>query len=213
MLSAAALGFALGLRHAVDPDHVIAVSTLLARHRSAWQASWVGISWGLGHAATLLAVGFALLALRIAIPERVTLSLELAVGAMLVGLGAANLVALRQGVDEAAVSPESRPLPATLARSGLVGLVHGLAGSAAVALLASTAMPTTAAALAYLAVFGLGTIAGMVACTVALGAPLSLIGGAAGLRRVATGATGAASLLFGGIVLWQVGGAVLGVAS
>lgn len=213
MLTAVALGFALGLRHAVDPDHVIAVSALVARHRSAWRASWIGISWGVGHAATLLVVGCALLALRIAIPEHVALSLEGAVGAMLVALGVANLAAIGRSGAEELDSRAARDLPAALARSGLVGLVHGLAGSAAVALLASTAMPSTAAALAYLAVFGVGTIAGMVLCTLALGAPLSLVGGARGMRRIATGATGAASLLFGGLVLWQVGGTVLGLGA
>jgi len=206
VLTAVFLGFVLGLRHALDPDHLVAVSTILARRRSPWTASWVGASWGLGHTATIFAVGFAIVALRAAIPEPVVVSFELCVGAMLVGLGGANLLAAaraRAGIraDDGA----GLPLRGALVRSGLVGLVHGLAGSAAVSLAAVGAMPTTAMALAYLVVFGLGTVAGMMACSLVLAAPLRHLPGVAGRRRALTAGTGLASLSFGVWWIWAVG--------
>jgi len=211
VLTAVLLGFFLGLRHAFDPDHVIAVSTLVARHRSAWVSTWVGISWGIGHSLTIFAVGFLVIALRIAIPAGVSTSLELCVGLLLVALGIANLAAAMPGRGREAPAPGGgRPLGQILARSSLIGLAHGLAGSAAVALLATAAMPTPAAALVYLAVFGLGTVAGMTSFTLALGTPFAFLGPAA--PRLVTVGTGLASLLFGGYVIWEIGAALPALA-
>lgn len=204
MLTAILLGFALGLRHAFDPDHVIAVSAVAARHRSAWTASWVGMSWGLGHGATLLAVGFLVIALRIAVPETLARSLEIGVGALLVALGVSNLASLR-AADGPAAGGGDTTLRAALTRSGCVGVVHGLAGSGAVALLALAAMPSAQAALLYLFAFGIGTIAGMMAFTLALSAPLAVFGDAGAFRRLTTAATGAISLLFGAYLIHAVG--------
>ncbi|HKE12315.1 MAG TPA: high-affinity nickel-transport family protein, partial [Myxococcota bacterium] len=95
MLGAAILGFLLGLRHASDPDHVVAISTIVARHRSVWAASRVGVAWGLGHSLTIVAVGGALVALGLALPPRVGLGLELLVGIVLVALGVSNLWSAR----------------------------------------------------------------------------------------------------------------------
>lgn len=196
MLTAVALGFVLGLRHALDPDHLVAVSALVARNRSPWTASWLGASWGLGHATTLLAVGALLIALRVTVPESFTLSFEVAVGALLVLLGVANLAAAA-GSNAPLAGTEGPRLRKSLARSGIVGLVHGLAGSGAVVLLASAAMPDAATALVYLAIFGVGTMAGMVAFSLLLGAPLAALGEGAAWQRLASAATGIVSLLFG----------------
>jgi hypothetical protein len=202
MLTAVLLGFVLGLRHAFDPDHVAAVSTIVARHRSAWTASWIGVSWGIGHGATILAIGFLVIALRVAIPDGFARAAEIAVGAMLVLLGILNLLA---------ATPASRlahgraPLRASLLRSGAIGLAHGLAGSAPVALLALAAMHTTAAALAYLLVFGAGTIVGMVAFSLALAAPFARLPASDGLSRWVTAGTGMLSLLIGASLIYGVG--------
>ena len=204
MLTAVLLGFMLGLRHAFDPDHVIAVSTLVARHRNVWTASWIGVSWGIGHGATILAIGFLVIALQVTIPPGLAQAMELAIGVLLVLLGIANLLA--------ATPPQTAPLPphgsslrASLARSGARGLAHGLAGSAPVALLALAAMPGPAAALAYLLVFGAGTIAGMVAFSLALGVPVARLPAAAPLARWVTAGTGVVSLLFGAWVIYEFG--------
>jgi high-affinity nickel-transport protein len=202
MLTAVLLGFVLGLRHAFDPDHVIAVSTIVARHRSAWTASWIGVCWGIGHGATILAIGFGVIALEIAIPTGFARSIELGIGVLLVLLGLLNLLA---AAPASLLPSRDAPLHASLARSGALGLVHGLAGSAPVALLAMAAMRTPAAALAYLLVFGLGTIAGMVAFSLALGAPVARLGASAGASRWVTAGTGMLSLLFGAWLIYEIG--------
>jgi high-affinity nickel-transport protein len=207
VLSAAILGFLLGLRHASDPDHVVAISTIVARHRSAWAASRVGVAWGLGHSLTIVAVGSALVALGVALPERLGLGFELLVGLVLVLLGISNL---RQAGANAlqAEGPLQLGHGGSLGAHGrafLVGLVHGLAGSAAVAILALAAMPSPAAAVLYLAVFSLGTIGGMVAISLGFGAPLALASAHSHAQRWIVAGSGAVSLGLGLWLVWKIG--------
>jgi high-affinity nickel-transport protein len=186
-LTAILLGALLGLRHATDADHVVAVTAIVARERSLARAAWIGALWGLGHTVTLLLVGGAIVTFRLVIPPRVGLGLELGVAVMLILLGFANLSGRS---DEPSARTAARPL--------LVGLVHGLAGSAAVALLVLATIRGTFEALAYLFVFGLGTVAGMIAVTVLLAAPTLLAG--AHLPRFQRGirlAAGTLSIAFG----------------
>lgn len=186
-LTAITLGALLGLRHATDADHVVAVTAIVARERRLSRAAWVGALWGIGHTLTLLVVGGAIVAFRLVIPPRVGLGLEFGVAMMLILLGFANLRANARTPSE---KPAIRPF--------LVGLVHGLAGSAAVALLVLATIRTTAAALAYLLVFGLGTVIGMVVVTVLFAAPAMYVG--ARVTRLRTGirfAAGALSIAFG----------------
>jgi len=215
MIAPALLGFVLGLRHASDPDHIVAVSTIVARHERPWLSAAVGAVWGLGHSVTIVAVGAAIVLLQLAVPARVGLALELAVGLVLVALGVRNLrdAGERRGrrhghghavAGGAAGSSPARALPA-LARSFGVGLVHGLAGSAAVALLALAAMPTPAAAIAYLAVFSLGTVGGMVAISLGLGFPLAFAARRPELRRWIVAGSGALSLAFGVWLVYEIG--------
>ncbi|MEK0430884.1 MAG: hypothetical protein RL139_688 [Gemmatimonadota bacterium] len=168
--SAILLGALLGLRHATDADHVVAVTAIVAREGRLARAARVGALWGLGHTLTLLTVGGAIVAFRLVIPPRLGLGLEFAVALMLILLGYSNLRA-----------SDAAPSGGAAARPFLVGLVHGLAGSAAVALLVLATIRGTLPALAYLLVFGLGTVAGMVAVTVLLAAPALYAG-----RRIAT---------------------------
>lgn len=186
-LTAIALGALLGLRHATDADHVVAVTAIVAKERSLRRAAGVGALWGIGHTLTLLLVGGAIVAFRLVIPPRLGLGLEFGVALMLILLGYANL---RARDEASAERPSVRPL--------LVGLVHGLAGSAAVALLVLATIRGTLEAFAYLLVFGLGTIAGMVAVTVLLAAPALYAG--ARVTRLQSGirvAAGALSIAFG----------------
>lgn len=185
--TAIALGGLLGLRHATDADHVVAVTAIAARERSIGRAAGIGALWGVGHTLTLLGVGGAIVAFRLVIPPRLGLGLEFGVALMLILLGYANL---RDRHEAPAERPTARPL--------LVGLVHGLAGSAAVALLVLATIRGTLPALAYLLVFGLGTIAGMVLVTVLLAAPAIYVG--ARVARLQAGirvAAGALSIAFG----------------
>jgi high-affinity nickel-transport protein len=182
------LGALLGLRHATDADHVVAVTAIVARERSLKRAAWVGALWGIGHTLTLVLVGGAIVAFRLVIPPRVGLGLEFGVALMLILLGFNNLRQHTHGTSQE--TGRVRPL--------MVGLVHGLAGSAAVALLVLATIRGTLEALAYLFVFGLGTIAGMVAVTVILAAPALYAGHK--VARFQTGirvAAGALSIAFG----------------
>ena len=186
-MTAILLGALLGLRHATDADHVVAVTAIVARERSLLRAAKIGALWGVGHTLTLLLVGGAIVAFRLVIPPRIGLGLEFGVALMLIGLGYANL---RSRGEPAPQGAALRPV--------LVGTVHGLAGSAAVALLVLATIRETGPAIAYLLVFGLGTILGMVAVTVILAAPALYAG--TRITRLHGGirlAAGALSIAFG----------------
>jgi high-affinity nickel-transport protein len=169
-VSAAILGFLLGLKHATDADHVVAVTAIVARERTFRSAAWIGGLWGIGHSLTVFLVGGAIIAFRIVMPPRVGLGLEFLVAVMLIGLGFANLRPGADGRLEEHV-PHFHP-----SRPVLVGIVHGLAGSAAAALLVLAAIPNSLWAFAYLFVFGVGTIAGMMLVTGMLAAPAVFAG-------------------------------------
>jgi high-affinity nickel-transport protein len=191
----AALGLLLGLRHATDADHLVAVTAIVARERTLAGAARIGALWGLGHSATLLAVGGTLVVSRLTMPPRVGLGLELAVALMLVLLGFRNL---RHGHTHAPPAPGGEGGHLDAARAVAVGCVHGLAGSAAVALLVLATVRDPRWALAYLAVFGLGTIAGMMAVTALFATPARLAGARIGrFHRGIRVAAGAASLAVG----------------
>ncbi|MEA3248062.1 MAG: high-affinity nickel-transport family protein [Gemmatimonadota bacterium] len=179
----------LGMRHATDADHVVAVSTIVSRERSVVRAATIGAVWGLGHTLTIFVAGGAILAFKWTISARVGLSLEFTVALMLVTLGVLNLAPHRHA---AVATWRLRPF--------LVGVVHGLAGSAALALLVLPLIDDVRIAVTYLAVFGAGTVIGMAIVTFALAAPAAwasrrLDAFGRGLRL----ASGALSLAFG---LW-----------
>jgi hypothetical protein len=216
------LGFALGLRHALDVDHLAAVSALVSRHRSVWRASVAGALWGLGHTASLLAVAVVVSVARTRIPAWLGTAFELGVAVMLVALGASLLRGLAGGgtlhahrhrhgdrehlhLHVHAADPPGRPHhhPVRADRRPFwVGAVHGLAGSAAVMLAVAAAIPSRALALAYVAVFGGGALGGMVAMSTLLGLPLVAVPRA---ERVLRGGVAAASIAVGALLAWQVG--------
>lgn len=241
-----ALGFLLGMRHATDPDHVIAVTTIVSRERSLKQAGVVGAAWGFGHTLTILSVGAVMILFRIMLPPRLGLSMELAVGVMLIVLGLRNMGPLfgfaRAPMHTVAGTSESQfhqhgddvhshgahghahshdpaktPLGCfdrlfgrigvyQIVRPLLVGIVHGLAGSAAVALLVLSTIQSFRWAIAYLVVFGIGTIVGMMVITLTIASTFSL-GQArfAGLQRHFGLVSGVVSLVFGLFIAYQIG--------
>jgi high-affinity nickel permease len=195
-LAVLALGFLLGVRHAADPDHVVAVSTIVTRSRSVGRAASIGALWGAGHTATILLVGGAIILFKLTITPRIGLAMELAVAAMLIALGIVNLVGAPRASDAAFAA--IRPV--------MIGFVHGLAGSAAVALLVLTTIDDPRWSLAYLLVFGAGTVAGMMLITAVIALPLQL--GAiriAGLHRHLRLASGAFSVALGLFLVHQIG--------
>jgi hypothetical protein len=198
LLGVLGLGFLLGMRHATDPDHVVAVTTIVAQQRSLMRAARTGVLWGIGHTATILLVGGAIILLKVqldGIPPRVGLSLEFAVAVMLVVLGLLTLA----GGERRVADSTARPLT--------VGFVHGLAGSAAVATLPQVALiPDPRWAAGYLAVFGVGTIIGMLLITVSIAAPsLFATRRFAGMNRTLRIASGVASIGFGLLLAHRIG--------
>ncbi len=209
------LGFFLGMRHATDADHVVAIATIVARQRTLRGSALIGAVWGVGHTITIMAVGGAIILFGVVIPPRLGLSMEFAVGVMLVLLGVLTLTgAARRGAaaighrhahahgdyvhshphahdaaghghaeDRTPLAELDRSILGGLpmyqyARPLIVGLVHGLAGSAAIALLVLTIIREPAWAIGYLLLFGVGTIGGMMLITLALAAPFALTSGA-----------------------------------
>ena len=180
-----ALGFFLGMKHATDADHVVAVTTIVSRERTLRAAAPIGVLWGLGHTLTIVLVGGAIILFGFVISPRLGLGMEFSVALMLVLLGALTVrsvlkdtlsVARVHGhgpshdhVVDSEPRPDARP---RLLRPLVVGIVHGLAGSAAVALLVLGTIRDPIWSVAYLLIFGIGTIAGMLLVTVALAMPL-----------------------------------------
>lgn len=194
-----ALGFAIGLRHALEADHLAAVATIASRQGKPADIIKHGLTWGLGHTLTLLALAGAAFLLGNAIPDALAGRLEFAVGAMLFLLGGHLLIRLwrervhahvhHHGADlhvhlhshAAEQAAQARPV-ALHAHAGegfrwrtlFVGLMHGMAGSAALLLLAMTQVKDPARGLAYILVFGLGTMVGMAALSALIAVPLTL---------------------------------------
>jgi hypothetical protein len=191
-IASSSFGSLLGMRHALEPDHVAAVSTLVSRERSGLKAALLGMCWGLGHTVTLLVVGAALVALRTEMPAFVSDLFECLVAVMLIALGIrAILQAALHGAEgplhihrhghlvhsHNGVSSHVHIGTWTLARRPLiVGAIHGLAGSGALTALVLTTLPTTSARIAYMALFGVGSTLGMAVLSGLLGWPLARLG-------------------------------------
>jgi high-affinity nickel-transport protein len=220
------LGLFLGMRHSTDPDHVIAVSTIASRERSVGQGAMIGVLWGVGHTFTIFMVGSAIILFGLAIPPRVGLSMEFSVALMLILLGLLNLTgalrwlaerfgpADRGGTPDAAGNKLEGSFDRLMSRYGsyqvfrplVIGLVHGLAGSAAVALLVLSTIRSPLWAIAYLLVFGIGTVIGMMLMTSAMALPVAWTGKhfeAAG--RYLSPLSGIVSTAFGLFLAYRIG--------
>jgi High-affinity nickel-transport protein len=216
LLTSSSLGSLLGMRHALEPDHIAAVSTLVTGERSGYKAALLGACWGIGHTVSLLVVGMGLVLLRTEMPAALTDVFELFVAMMLIGLGLrAIYLAARQGpagpvhahqhggrVHVHGGAPAHIHIGTwTLARRPLlVGAVHGLAGSGALTALVVATLPSTTARLTYMAVFGLGSTLGMAVLSGVLGWPLARLGSHRLVARAISLAVGCASTMLG--VVW-----------
>lgn len=219
VLALAGFGFVLGVEHALDADHVIAVSTMASRTRSVRKSARIGILWGIGHTLTLLIVGMLVLGLRLSIPQNVAILFEFFVGATLVVLGALALkshalarihahmhrhkskghrhVHSHRLLDRHAHLHETHQK-----RSFFVGMVHGLAGSAALMLLVLTTVDSFIAGVAYILIFGTGSIVGMLLVSSLIGLPFALARAEAVGKKIEI-AAGLLSIAFGLYLMYQ----------
>jgi len=168
-LSVLLLGIGLGLRHATDADHVVAVSALVQREPGVWRAARIAALWGAGHTVAFLALGLLIVLAEVRIPEAFERGAELLVALMLVGFGVLHLVRSR-GTNGGAIQSS---VAGASARPLTIGLVHGLAGSAGIALVAATTIGSRPLAVVYLGLVALGTVIGMVALTVLMSRPIN----------------------------------------
>ena len=242
LVSILLLGFFLGMRHATDPDHVIAVTTIVARQRRVGAAALIGVLWGIGHTLTMVAVGGAIIVFGVVIPPRLGLTMELSVALMLILLGLLNVSGIMRWItaiatpvhvhphrhgdyahshghtpaahghaeDDTAIARLDRRLGGLglyqMLRPLVVGVVHGLAGSAAVALLVLATIPDPWWGIAYLVVFGAGTIAGMMLITAATALPFTYtVSRFAAVNRHLVLASGVASIGFGLFLVYRIG--------
>jgi nickel/cobalt exporter len=223
------LGLFLGMRHSTDPDHVVAVSTIASRERSVGQGALIGMLWGVGHTLTIFLVGSAIILFGLVIPPRVGLSMEFSVALMLIVLGVLNLAGAPRWLTErfapvnSSKTRENSGTAGNTAESSLgrlmnrygsyqvirplvIGLVHGLAGSAAVALLVLSTIRSPLWAIAYLLVFGIGTIVGMMLMTSAMAIPVACTSKHFEVTgRYLSSISGIASTGFGLFLVYQIG--------
>jgi high-affinity nickel permease len=193
-----ALGFLLGLKHALDADHVAAVASLASRTASLRDTLKVGSAWGVGHAAVLLVVASALVALGASMPPSLARVFEAVVGIVLVLLGLDVLRRLRRLAPAAHHDHEERTTAKLVSRALVVGSLHGLAGTAGLMLLAVPAAPSWMSAVAYVFVFGIGTVIGMLVISTMLSVPFILSKGKLSSARVVLeGLLGATNLVLG----------------
>ncbi len=239
-LAALTLGFLLGLKHATDADHVVAVSTIVTEQRNVWRGLWIGASWGAGHSTPLLVLGIIILVFKDLLLqqyESVAPLLEFGVGIMLVYLGVSVVwniwrgkVHVHQHIDEndphvhihATHEAEAAHVPKTdghdsffvfgkpvfRLKSYLLGVVHGVAGSAAVMLALLPTIDSFIVGVGYLALFSVGTMMSMSIITVILAVPFVTTGGNLTLNRSVGVLAGTASLAIGIVVMSEI---VLGV--
>jgi hypothetical protein len=215
LLTSSWLGSLLGMRHALEPDHLAAVTTLVSAERSGYRAALLGVFWGLGHTLALVLAGAALVLLRAEMPAAAAAAFELLVAAMLIGLG---LRAVGQAARLGARGPSRvhrhgqvvhahGGAPAhvhlgtwTFARRPLiVGAVHGLAGSGALTALVLTTLPSASARAVYVVLFGIGSTLGMAALSGLLGWPLARLGAHQAFARAVSFVAGCVST---GIGIW-----------
>ncbi len=197
-LTGAVLGIAAGVRHAMEPDHLAAVSTLVAEQRSPRATVTFAAVWGMGHALMLVLVGGALLFVGRAMPPALADVFELGVAIMLVGLGVRGLMAaVRARHGEKARGEREHHGHAHMGRPLAVGLMHGLAGSGALTALVVSQVGSPLAGLGYMALYGIGATLGMAMLASVFGLPLARVVRSPYGMPILMGLTGAISLVVG----------------
>jgi ABC-type nickel/cobalt efflux system permease component RcnA len=223
LLSILSLGFVLGIKHAIEPDHVIAVSTIASQSKKLLRSSLAGVFWGIGHTATLFIIGIVLILMKGEIPEKWAMSLEFLVGIMLVYLGITTILSFKNihlhkheqngELHKHLHSHEHNSTHQHLhqhkkisyLKSMLIGLVHGLAGSGAMIVLTMSSVNSPWEAAVYILIFGAGTVIGMLFFTTLIGIPFVFSAKKFSLNRTLTQVTGVISTVFGIYYMYNLG--------
>jgi ABC-type nickel/cobalt efflux system permease component RcnA len=217
------LGLILGIKHAIEPDHVIAVSTIASQSKKLWKSSLAGVFWGIGHTVTLFIVGMLLIVMKGEISEKWAMSLEFLVGIMLVYFGIAAIrsfknihVHTHEHDGELHKHVHSHPYhgihnhvhehkESSYAKSLCMGLIHGLSGSAAMVLLTMSTVNSIWQGAMYILVFGVGTVIGMLFFTTIIGIPFVLSSKKLNVNRTLTQTTGLISTAYGIYFMYNLG--------
>lgn len=228
-------GFLLGLRHATDADHVVAITTLLGKHRKIRHSTFIGILWGIGHSITVTLIAIPIIFYSFTVPPGLGLILEFFVGVLLVTLGVLTLSGLTEKISRHFTNPTihkhahestagkphshvhfhvSDNLSKNLHHIGtfqivrpiVVGLIHGLAGSAAITLLILSTIKNPTLSVFYLFIFHFGVIIGMMIITTLLGASIVLVKKKSeNLNKYLITASGVLSFGFGIFIMYRTG--------
>ncbi|WP_028391926.1 HoxN/HupN/NixA family nickel/cobalt transporter [Bacillus cihuensis] len=222
-LSILALGFVLGIKHAIEPDHIIAVSTIASQSKKLLRSSLAGVFWGIGHTATLFIVGIILIFMKGEIPEEWAMSLEFLVGIMLVYLGVTTFLSFKNihihehehnreehkhvhsHVHSGQHEHKHHQKKVSYLKSSLIGLVHGLAGSGAMVLLTMSTVQDVWEGAIYILIFGIGTVVGMLFFTTIIGIPFVFSATKLSLNKIFTQITGVVSTVFGIYYMYNLG--------
>lgn len=204
--SIVAFGFLLGIKHAIEPDHIIAVSTIASESKNIWRSSMAGVFWGIGHTLTLLIVSGVMLALKRQIPEIWAGSVEFLVGVMLVYLGISSIRSASKPQTLQHANDHQHPYThVSYYKCMVIGMIHGLAGSAAMMMLTMATVNSVLQAVLYILVFGGGTVVGMLGFTTIIGAPFVLTSKKISVNKTLSLITGAVSALYGFYYMYDKG--------
>lgn len=215
LISLIGLGFVIGVKHAIEADHVIAVSTIVTRTRNIFSSLWLGGLWGLGHTVTLFVAGLIVLLLKVSIPESVSLTFEFIVGVVLVILGIDVMRKLLTSKGHLHVHQHGDILHSHYHehpvdnhyhkhRSFVVGLIHGMAGSGALVLLVLATVEAVWQGLLFISVFGIGSLVGMMLVSTLISLPLILPKKVTAWQTRIQWIAGVLSVFFGGFVMFSI---------
>ncbi|WMX58647.1 sulfite exporter TauE/SafE family protein [Peribacillus sp. R9-11] len=223
LFSVLTIGFVLGIRHAIEPDHVIAVSTIASQSKKLWHASLAGVFWGIGHTITLFIVGIILILMKGEIPGKWSMSLEFLVGIMLVYLGVTTILSFKSihvhthahdGDEHKHVHTHEhggkhehkhKHKHVSYLKSMSIGLVHGLAGSGTMVILTMSTVKSVWEAAIYILLFGVGTVIGMLFFTTIIGIPFVLSMKRVKISRTLVFTMGTISMVFGIYYMYNLG--------
>jgi len=208
LMSILTLGFILGIKHALEPDHIIGVSTIAGQSKSLWKASLAGVFWGIGHTSTLFIIGMMLIFLKVTISDKWAMSLEFLVGVMLVYFGISAIYSKKRAAHSELhngkrINKVQGKFP--YRKSLFMGFIHGLAGSAAMILLTISTVNNAWEGALYILVFGAGTVISMLFFSTIIGIPFMISKSKIGINKGLLQFTGVLSTIFGIYYMYNLG--------